>query len=163
MHSKCLLPQKKEGIDCWSVPVHTIKPLIYAWSMTGPCFNQYLIFSRAVLGLFFRRDFTARFSLKYVSIGLFLVLYGKSVRMLREPEDFAKTHSAKKKEKAQPKNCLPCSNSYRRSCSHFNYYLIPRDEHVATLAVSLLPDARLPPAMLCPARTEPTYTHKNLE
>lgn len=71
--------------------------------MTGPCFNQYLIFSRAVLGLFFRRDFSARFSLKYVSIGLFLVLYGKSVRMLREPEDFAKTHSAKKRKKLSQK------------------------------------------------------------
>ncbi|CAG4962483.1 unnamed protein product [Colias eurytheme] len=74
-------------------------------------------------------------------------------------DDFAK--SSAKKEKAQPKNRLPNSISYRRSCSHFNYYLIPRDEHVATRPVSL-PPGELRPQDLCRrARTEPTYTHKN--
>lgn len=71
--------------------------------------------------------------------------------------------SSTKKAKAQPKNCLPNSISYRRSCSHFNYYLIPGEEHVATRTISL-PQRRLhAPVTRCPLRTKPTYTHKNRE
>lgn len=51
--------------------------------------------------------------------------------------DSAKTIA--KKAKAPPKNRLPSGIWYRRSRSHFNYYLIPRDEHVAARAVSVSP------------------------
>lgn len=44
----------------------------------------------------------------------------------------------RKKAKARPKNRLPNSISYRRPCSHFNYYLILRDEHVATRPLSFV-------------------------
>lgn len=111
-------------------PLHTIKHPHLRLVNDSPVLINNFFFARP--WFFFRRDFFCAHYVYYVSIGLCFFHLRTSYLVF---VDSAK--SSAKKAKAQPKNRLPNSISYRRSCSHFNYYLIPGDEHVASFAVFL--------------------------
>lgn len=120
--------------------LHTIKHPHLRLVTDSPVLINNFFFAPRPWFFFLGATFSARISFIMCQLGSgFFSIVDSSIASCFVSIDSAK--SLAKKEKAQPKNCLPHSMSYRRSCSHFNYYLIPGEEHVATRAIPLPPTA----------------------